>query len=112
MAQPQGVKNSMISEIGLALFVILLIILLICELPPIVVNFAISFNITLGILLLMFSLYIQKPLELSSFPSIILIGTMFRLVLSIASTRLSRTVICFPKTLIFIANTLEDEHLS
>ena len=87
MAQPQG-KSSMISEIGLALFVILLIILLICELPPIVVNFAISFNITLGILLLMFSLYIQKPLELSSFPSIILIGTMFRLVLSIASTRL------------------------
>ena len=88
MAQPQGVKSSMISEIGLALFVILLIVLLICELPPIVVNFAISFNITLGILLLMFSLYIQKPLELASFPSIILIGTMFRLVLSIASTRL------------------------
>ena len=54
MAQPQ-VKSSMVSEIGLALFVILLIILLICELPPIVVNFAISFNITLGILLLMFS---------------------------------------------------------
>ena len=87
MAQPQ-VKSSMISEIGLALFVILLIVLLIVELPPIIVNFAISFNITLGILLLMFSLYIQKPLELSSFPSIILIGTMFRLVLSIASTRL------------------------
>ncbi len=36
----------------------------------------------------MFSLYVQKPLELASFPSIILIGTMFRLVLSIASTRL------------------------
>ena len=88
MAQSQGAKPSMISEIGLAIFVILLIVLLIVELPPIVVNFAISFNITLGILLLMISLYIQRPLELASFPSIILIGTMFRLVLSIASTRL------------------------
>ena len=88
MAQQQGAKPSMISEIGLAIFVILLIVLLICELPPIVVNFAISFNITLGILLLMISLYIQRPLELASFPSIILLGTMFRLVLSIASTRL------------------------
>ena len=88
MAQPQGAKPSMVSEIGLAVFVILLIVLLICELPPVIVNFAISFNITLGILLLMIAIYIQKPLELASFPSIILIGTMFRLVLSIASTRL------------------------
>ncbi len=87
MARPQP-KQSIVSEIGLAIFVILLVVLLICELPPIVVNFAISFNITLGILLLMIALYIQRPLELSSFPSIILIGTMFRLVLSIASTRL------------------------
>ena len=45
-------------------------------------------NITLGIVLLMISLYVQKPLELAAFPSIILLGTMFRLVLSIASTRL------------------------
>ena len=88
MAQPQGAKPSIISEIGLAIFVILLIVLLIVELPSWIVNFAISFNITLGILLLMISLYIQRPLELASFPSIILIGTMFRLVLSIASTRL------------------------
>ena len=88
MAQAQGPQTSIVSEIGLAIFVILLIVLLICELPSWVVNFAISFNITLGILLLMIGLYIQRPLELAAFPSIILIGTMFRLVLSIASTRL------------------------
>ncbi len=81
-------ETSMVSEIGLALFVILLIVILICELPAWMVNFAISFNITLGIMLLMIALYIQKPLELASFPSIILLGTMFRLVLSIGSTRL------------------------
>ena len=56
--------------------------------PNWVINFSISFNITLGIVLLMISLYVNKPLELAAFPSILLIGTVFRLVLSIASTRL------------------------
>lgn len=80
--------NNRISEVVLAVFVIALILILLMEMPTWVVNFSISLNITLGIVLLMISLYIQKPLELASFPSIILIGTMFRLVLSIASTRL------------------------
>ena len=65
-----------------------LVLILIMEMPNWVINFSISLNITLGIVLLMISLYVQKPLELAAFPSIILLGTMFRLVLSIASTRL------------------------
>ena len=88
MAKPQGAANNPISEIALAIFVILLILILLMEMPNWVINFSISLNITLGIVLLMISLYVQKPLELAAFPSIILIGTMFRLVLSIASTRL------------------------
>ena len=81
-------ESKPISEIALALFVIILILILLMEMPTWVINFSISLNITLGIVLLMISLYIQKPLELASFPTIILLGTMFRLVLSIASTRL------------------------
>ncbi len=89
MAQAKGaMANNPISEIALAIFVILLILILLMEMPNWVINFSISLNITLGIVLLMISLYVQKPLELAAFPSIILIGTMFRLVLSIASTRL------------------------
>ena len=87
MAQ-EGAANKPISEIFLALFVMTLVLILIMEMPNWVINFSISLNITLGIVLLMISLYVQKPLELAAFPSIILIGTMFRLVLSIASTRL------------------------
>src|SRR5574344_1913708 len=86
MAQP--VKSNPISEILLAFFVLMLITLIICEVPTWIINFSISLNIALGIVLLMIALYIQKPLELASFPSIILLGTMFRLVLEIASTRL------------------------
>ena len=81
-------QSKPISEIALALFVMILILILIIEMPNWVINFSISLNITLGIVLLMISLYVQKPLELAAFPSIILIGTMFRLCLSIASTRL------------------------
>ncbi len=84
----EGQQNKPISEIFLALFVMTLVLILIMEMPNWVINFSISLNITLGIVLLMISLYVQKPLELAAFPSIILIGTMFRLVLSIASTRL------------------------
>ena len=88
MAGEQQQQSKPISEIALALFVMILILILIIEMPNWVINFSISLNITLGIVLLMISLYVQKPLELAAFPSIILIGTMFRLCLSIASTRL------------------------
>ena len=86
MAQPN--QSNPISEILLAVFVLALILILLVEMPAWVINFSISMNITLGIVLLMIALYVQKPLELASFPSIILLGTMFRLVLSIACTRL------------------------
>ncbi len=89
MAKPQGALSTFpISEGVLACFVLGLILILLVELPPWMIDIAISLNITLGVVLLMISLFVQKPLELASFPSILLIGTMFRLVLSIASTRL------------------------
>ena len=81
-------RGNFASEIFLAIFVVCLILILLVKLPTSVINFSICFNITLGIILLMISLYIQKPLELAAFPSILLLGTMFRLALSIASTRL------------------------
>ena len=84
MAQAKTtIANNPVSEILMALFVIALILILLIEVPNWVINFSISLNIALGVVLLMFSLFVQKPLELASFPSIILIGTMFRLVLSI-----------------------------
>ncbi|MBR1908823.1 FHIPEP family type III secretion protein [bacterium] len=81
-----GTKS--MSEIFVAGFVLMLILILLIEMPTWIINFSISFNMTIGIVLLMIGLYVQKPLELAAFPSIILICTMFRLVLSIASTRL------------------------
>lgn len=87
MAAPQQ-GGQPISEFALAGFVLTLILILLMEMPNWVINFSISMNITLGVVLMMIALYVQKPLELAAFPSIILLGTMFRLILSIASTRL------------------------
>lgn len=86
MAQAQGQKG-IIVEIGLGAFVLGLIVILIVELPPAIIDICISINITLGIVLMAMSLYVQRPLDMASFPSVILIGTLFRLVLSIAATR-------------------------
>ena len=88
MAKQGTLSTLPMSEFILAIFVLSLVLILLVELPAWMVDFSIALNITLGIVLLMISLFVQKPLELASFPSIILIGTMFRLVLSIASTRL------------------------
>ena len=88
MAKQGALSTLPMSEFVLAIFVLSLVLILLIELPAWMVDCSIALNITLGIVLLMISLFVQKPLELAAFPSIILIGTMFRLVLSIASTRL------------------------
>ncbi len=61
---------------------------LILPLPSVVLDLFLAISITLSILILMTSLFIQAPLEFSSFPTILLISTMLRLSLNLASTRL------------------------
>lgn len=89
MSKGQGAPQMIpMSEVLLALFVIVMIVMLLVDLPTWAVDISITLNISLGIILLMIAIYVQKPLELAAFPSVILLGTMFRLVLGIASTRL------------------------
>ena len=56
MAQARPAGGNPFSEIGLAIFVIVLVVILIVELPPFLISMAIAFNITLGVVLLMISL--------------------------------------------------------
>lgn len=90
MAHP-GQQNSFamppVTEIAMALLVIALIFVILLPLPPFLIDIIITMNISIGIVLLMMALYVQKPLDMAAFPSIILMGTMFRLALSIAATR-------------------------
>src|SRR5437764_1041603 len=75
-------------DIALALGVLTILVVLILPLPAIVLDLFLAISITLSILILMTSLFIQTPLEFSSFPTILLISTMLRLSLNLASTRL------------------------
>ena len=75
-------------DIGLALGIMTILVILILPLPPLLLDFALAVSITFSVLILMTSLFIQTPLEFSAFPTILLISTMLRLSLNMASTRL------------------------
>ncbi len=75
-------------DIALAIGVLTILVVLILPLPPILLDLALAISITLSILILMTSLFIHAPLEFSAFPTILLISTMLRLSLNLASTRL------------------------
>jgi flagellar biosynthesis protein FlhA len=76
------------SDIVLAVAVIAIIAVLIIPLPAGILDFALAFNITFSLVILLSTLYITRPLDLSVFPGMLLIVTLLRLSLNVASTRL------------------------
>src|SRR5438128_1450359 len=75
-------------EIALALGVVAILVVLILPMPSWLLDFSLALSITLSVLILMVGLFIHKPLEFSAFPTVLLIATMLRLALNLASTRL------------------------
>src|SRR3954469_11636693 len=75
-------------EIALAAGILGILVVLLLPLPAWLLDLTLSFSITFAILILMTSIFIRKPLEFSSFPTILLISTMLRVALNLASTRL------------------------
>ena len=75
-------------DLGLAIGVMTILVVLILPLPPLLLDVFLAFSIILSVLILMTALFIHTPLEFSSFPTVLLIATMLRLALNLASTRL------------------------
>jgi flagellar biosynthesis protein FlhA len=75
-------------DLALAFGILTILVVLILPLPSVILDLFLAISITLSILILMTSLFIQAPLEFSAFPTILLISTMLRLSLNLASTRL------------------------
>ncbi|MDB5722916.1 MAG: Flagellar biosynthesis protein FlhA, partial [Alphaproteobacteria bacterium] len=75
-------------DLALAFGVAAIIGMLILPMPGWMLDFGLAISITLSVMILMTALFIEKPLELSAFPTILLIVTMLRLGLNLASTRL------------------------
>ncbi|MEM9840704.1 MAG: type III secretion system export apparatus subunit SctV [Pseudomonadota bacterium] len=72
----------------LALLMVFIIFMMVIPLPTLLIDALIAFNIMSGMMLLMVAMYIPSPLAFSSFPSVLLITTLFRLALAISTTRL------------------------
>jgi flagellar biosynthesis protein FlhA len=71
---------------GIAAMCILMVMVI--PIPSMLLDLFLSFNITFALIILLVGMYILNPLELSSFPSLLLLATLFRLSLNVASTRL------------------------
>ncbi|MFV0627350.1 MAG: flagellar biosynthesis protein FlhA [Alphaproteobacteria bacterium] len=75
-------------DILFALAVVLMLVILIMPLPPTVLDFALSLSVTMACVFLMTAIFVERPIEFSSFPLVLLIATIYRLSLNLASTRL------------------------
>ena len=84
----QDVSKIELSGLGIPVIVLLIISMLILPLPPFLLDFLFTFNILLGVMIIMIAINSAKPLDFSSFPAILLLATMLRLGLNVASTRL------------------------
>ncbi|HEY6830973.1 MAG TPA: flagellar biosynthesis protein FlhA [Pseudolabrys sp.] len=93
----RGIKVPSLGEIGafvkrgdiaLAMGVLTILVVLILPLPPLLLDLALAISIIFSVLILMTALFIHTPLEFSAFPTVLLISTMLRLSLNLASTRL------------------------
>lgn len=77
-----------IKDLAFAIGFVMVLMVLIIPMPPALLDFALAISMTFSVMILMTCLFIEKPLEFNSFPTILLIATMLRLSLNLATTRL------------------------
>src|SRR5271169_2532902 len=75
-------------DVGFAAGILLILMVLFLPLPAVMIDMGLALSIALSVLILMVGLWIQKPLEFSAFPTVLLIATILRLALNISTTRL------------------------
>lgn len=76
------------SDISLAIGLVFIVLMMIIPLPPAFLDILLTVNISLSVIILLVCLYTKEPLDYSSFPTVLLIATLFRLGLNVSSTRL------------------------
>ncbi len=88
----EGALKAVLSgDLYLAVGVIIILGILLAPMPTMLLDLALASSISFSVLILMTALFIQRPLEFSAFPTVLLIATMSRLALNLASTRLILT---------------------
>ena len=76
------------NDIVLAICLVTIVLMMVIPIPSQLLDLLLTLNISLSVLILLVCLYTKEPLEYSSFPTILLVSTLFRLGLNVTSTRL------------------------
>ena len=76
------------TDVGLALAVVALLSVLILPLPPVILDLGLALSVTMSVLVLMVAMFLTRPLDFTSFPTLLLLTTLLRLSLNVATTRL------------------------
>ncbi len=84
-AKLKGLTNN--SDLTVAVGLLLILAVMIVPIPPILLDLLLALTLSLGIMILLVAVYSKKPLDFSTFPSVLLVMTLFRLSLNVASTR-------------------------
>jgi len=79
------------SDLVLVIAVIAILLILFAPIPPVLIDLAIVINFAFALTILLLTFYVGKPVEFSTFPSLLLVATLFRLSLNVAATRLILT---------------------
>jgi flagellar biosynthesis protein FlhA len=82
------VKNRGVSKLAVPVGVIGIILMMVVPMPTFLLDTLIAVNITGALLILLVSMFVQKPLDFAVFPALLLVATLFRLALNISATRL------------------------
>jgi len=67
--------------------ILMILAMMVLPLPPFALDFLFTFNIALSLMVLLVSMFTEKPLEFAAFPAVLLFSTLLRLSLNVASTR-------------------------
>lgn len=83
-----GVERKSARDVGFAAGIIAMLSIFFLPIPAFLIDLGLAFSIALSVLILMVALWIERPLDFSSFPTVLLVATLLRLALNIATTRL------------------------
>ncbi|MBP6217447.1 MAG: flagellar biosynthesis protein FlhA [Oligoflexales bacterium] len=87
IAKPQSFNVFKNTDMQFGLAIIFILLLMFIPIPPFLIDFFLTLSITMGLLTLLVAIYIKEPLQFSTFPTFLLISTLARLSLNVATTR-------------------------
>src|SRR3954469_10131422 len=86
--QPSAAVGSPTGGLVVPLALVGVVVIMVIPLPAFLIDLLLAVSVSLALIILMVGMYTQQPLEFSTFPSVLLVVTLFRLSLNVASTRL------------------------